>query len=219
MCEPGLRHLFVMVLISMLVSVAARTGTIIDVKTTHFAGDRGEEEATIFLDENRMRFEAIEDGKRSVVIFRLEDGNDPVCWVIDEGQKAYFEITKESAQEFQSKIQEAKRAYEEQMKNIPPDHYTRHPSKKNLMDIVDLFIDNYNEVGDCVLQIEGFDRPFGPISSMTDAFIARRMDIEAIKYMVGRGFKPPVYMSANRPGGDEANEELINKYYHRIKNL
>lgn len=105
------------------------------------------------------------------------------------------------------------------MKNIPLDHYTRHPSKKNLMDIVDLFIDNYNKVGDCVLEIEGFDRPYGPISSISDAFIARRMEIEAIEYMVRKGFKPPVYMSANRVGGDQANEELINRYYHRIKNL
>jgi uncharacterized phosphosugar-binding protein len=50
-------------------------------------------------------------------------------------------------------------------------------------------------------------------------YIARRLDIEAIKYMVKKGFKPPVYMSANRLGGDEANAALIEKYFNRIKLL
>jgi uncharacterized phosphosugar-binding protein len=105
------------------------------------------------------------------------------------------------------------------MKGIPLDHYTRHPSRKNLMDIVDLFIDDYNPIGDSVMEIEGFDRPFAPISAITDAYIVRRMEIDAIEYMVSKGFQPPVYMSANRVGGDEANIKLIEKYFYRIKHL
>ena len=105
------------------------------------------------------------------------------------------------------------------MKGIPKDHFTRHPSKKNLMDIVDLFIDDYNPIGDSVIEIDGFDRPFAPISGVTDSFIVRRMEIEAVKYMVNKGFEPPVYMSANCVGGDEANEKLIDKYFNRIKQL
>jgi uncharacterized phosphosugar-binding protein len=105
------------------------------------------------------------------------------------------------------------------MKEIPKDHFTRHPSRKNLMDIVDLFIDDYNPIGDSVMEIEGFDRPFAPISAITDAYIVRRMEIDAIEYMVGKGFEPPVFMSANRVGGDEANVKLIEKYFYRIKHL
>ncbi len=105
------------------------------------------------------------------------------------------------------------------MKGIPKDHFTRHPSKKNLIDIVDLFIDDYNPIGDSVIEIDGFDRPFSPISGVTDAFIVRRMEIESVKYMVSKGFEPPVYMSANCVGGDEANEKLIDKYFNRIKLL
>ncbi len=105
------------------------------------------------------------------------------------------------------------------MEGIPKGHYTRHPSNKDLKDIVDLFIDDYNPVGDSVMEIDGFDRTFAPISGVTDAFIVRRMEIEAVKYMVGQGFEPPVFMSANRVGGDEANKKLIDKYYHRIKLL
>jgi uncharacterized phosphosugar-binding protein len=105
------------------------------------------------------------------------------------------------------------------MDQIPKDHFTRHPSRKDLRDVVDLFIDDYNPVGDSVMEIDGFDRPFAPISGVTDMYIARRLDIEAIKYMVKKGFKPPVYMSANRIGGDEANAALIEKYFNRIKLL
>lgn len=105
------------------------------------------------------------------------------------------------------------------MDQIPKDHHTRHPSRKNLRDIVDLFIDDYNPVGDSIMEIDGFDRPFGPISGVTDMYIARRLDIEAIQYMVGKGFEPPVYMSANRVGGDEANAALIDRYWNRIKLL
>jgi uncharacterized phosphosugar-binding protein len=105
------------------------------------------------------------------------------------------------------------------MEGIPRDHHTRHPSKKNLVDIVDLFIDDYNPVGDAVMTIEGFDRPFSPISGVTDMYIVRRMEIEAVTYMVEKGFEPPVFMSANRVGGDEANAKLIDRYFYRIKLL
>ena len=104
-------------------------------------------------------------------------------------------------------------------REIPKDHVTRHPSKKNMMDIVDLFIDDYNPIGDSVMEIPGFDRPFAPISGITDAYIVRRMEIDAVEYMVGKGFSPPIYMSANRVGGDEANKKLIDKYFNRIKLL
>jgi uncharacterized phosphosugar-binding protein len=74
-------------------------------------------------------------------------------------------------------------------------------------------------VGDAVIELEGFDRPIAPISQMTDSYIVRRIEIEACKYMLGKGFKPPVWMSANRVGGDEANARYQEEYYHRIKNL
>lgn len=104
-------------------------------------------------------------------------------------------------------------------REIPKDHVTRHPSKKNMIDIVDLFIDDYNPIGDSVMEIPGFDRPFAPISGITDAYIVRRMEIEAVEYMVGKGATPPIYMSANRVGGDEANKALIDRYFDRIKLL
>ena len=40
---------------------------------------------------------------------------------------------------------------------IPEDHFIRHPNKKNLFDYADVCIDDYNPVGDAVIEIEGFE--------------------------------------------------------------
>jgi uncharacterized phosphosugar-binding protein len=102
-------------------------------------------------------------------------------------------------------------------KQLPRDHPIRHPSKKNLMDLVDLFIDDYNPVGDAVLKLEGYEVPISPISTITDGYIVRRIEIEAIRYMLRQGKKPPVWVSANLVGGDEVNQRYIDRYYEKVK--
>ena len=103
--------------------------------------------------------------------------------------------------------------------DIPMDHYTRHKSKKNLMDIADLFIDDYNPIGDTVIKIEGFDRTICPISTITDAYIVRRMEEETVKYMLSKGVKPKIWVSANCVGGDDANAEYEEEYWYKVKML
>ena len=102
---------------------------------------------------------------------------------------------------------------------IPMDHHTRHPSKKNMRDIVDLMIEDYNPIGDSVAMIDGFDRSFMPISTITDAYIVRRMEEETIRHCVANGFTPPVWCSANTVNGDELNAALEEKYWYRAKML
>jgi len=103
--------------------------------------------------------------------------------------------------------------------DIPMGHYTRHKSRKNLMDIADLFIDDYNPVGDTVVKIEGFDRSICPISTITDAYIVRRMEEETVKYMLSKGVKPKIWVSANCVGGDKANAEYEEEYWYKVKML
>lgn len=108
------------------------------------------------------------------------------------------------------------RAWQE---HIPEGHSTRHSSNKNMMDIVDLHIDDYNPVGDSVVKMEGLKTPVSPISSITYAYITRRIEEEAISYMLKNDFEPPVFWSGNVPGGMEKNAELENKLFYRIKIL
>jgi uncharacterized phosphosugar-binding protein len=102
---------------------------------------------------------------------------------------------------------------------MPPEHFIRHPSKKNLFDLADVCIDDYNEVGDCVVRVPGFDTPIAPNSNVVDFFIAHRLEIETVKRCVARGIEPPVWRSANAPGGDEFNARYVAKYMPRVKSL
>ena len=45
------------------------------------------------------------------------------------------------------------------------------------------------------------------------------MVIEAVAEMVKRGLEPPIFRSANLPGGDEFNAKLIERYRNRVKDL
>lgn len=100
---------------------------------------------------------------------------------------------------------------------MPADHPIRHPSGKNLKDLVDISIDDHNPIGDAVLKLEGLEVAIAPISTITDGYIVRRIEIEAIRYMVANGFDPPVWVSANLPGGDETNERYIREYREKVK--
>jgi uncharacterized phosphosugar-binding protein len=102
---------------------------------------------------------------------------------------------------------------------LPLDHPIRHPNKKHVFDYAALCIDDQNPYGDADYTVAGFDVPIAPTSTQVDAYIAHRMVIEAVAAMVERGLKPPVFRSANLPGGDEFNAELIARYRHRVKDL
>ncbi len=102
---------------------------------------------------------------------------------------------------------------------IPKDFALRHPSGKNLFDLCDICIDDYNPVGDTVVELPGFDTPIAPISNITDFYIAHRLEIETAKKCLAEGITPPMWKSANVPGGDEFNRKNIEKYKPRIKML
>ena len=104
-------------------------------------------------------------------------------------------------------------------KKLPLDHHIRHPNKKHLFEYADLCIDDENPFGDADALVPGFDVPVGPTSTMIDAYIAHRMVMESVAEMVRRGLAPPIFRSANLPGGDEYNAALLKRYKPRVKDL
>jgi uncharacterized phosphosugar-binding protein len=102
---------------------------------------------------------------------------------------------------------------------IPADYELRHSSGKNLFDLADVCIDDYNPVGDTIVRLPGFATPIGPVSNLTDMYIAHRLEIETARLCLESGIEPPMWRSANVPGGDEFNQALIAKYKPRIKML
>ena len=102
---------------------------------------------------------------------------------------------------------------------MAPDHFIRHPNGKNLFDYADICIDDYNPVGDAVVSVEGCDTPIAPISNIVDFYIIHALEIATIRECVKRGITPPVWKSANTPGGDEFNQSNMDKYKPRVKML
>ena len=102
---------------------------------------------------------------------------------------------------------------------MPADHFIRHSSGKNLFDFADVCIDDYNPVGDAVVNIPGMATPIAPVSNVVDFTIAHLLEIECCRICIERGIVPPVWNSANTPGGDEKNAAFLKKYKPQIKSL
>lgn len=102
---------------------------------------------------------------------------------------------------------------------MPQDHFIRHPNKTNLFDYADVCIDDYNPVGDATTLVPGLDTPIAPVSNIVDFYIAHLLEIETARQCIERGITPPVWSSANTPGGDEKNAAYLKKYRPRIKML
>ena len=92
----------------------------------------------------------------------------------------------------------------------------KHPSGKRLSEVADIVIDNLAPFGDSTLKLEG-GIGVGAVSSITAAFIAQRITIGVAETIRQRGKTPPVYISANIPGGDEHNRALEDLYGLRIR--
>jgi uncharacterized phosphosugar-binding protein len=92
----------------------------------------------------------------------------------------------------------------------------KHPSGKRLSEVADVTIDNLAPYGDSTMALED-GTGIGAVSSITAAFIAQRITIGVAETMRQRGKTPPVYISANIPGGDEHNRALEDLYGERIR--
>ncbi|MDD4540268.1 MAG: sugar isomerase domain-containing protein [Lentisphaeria bacterium] len=102
---------------------------------------------------------------------------------------------------------------------MPRDHFIRHSSGQNLFELADVCIDDYNPVGDAAVRVPGCDTPIAPLSNVVDFAIAHWLEIECVRLCVERGVTPPLWSSANVPGGDERNAAALKKYRPLVKSL
>jgi len=93
---------------------------------------------------------------------------------------------------------------------------SRHPSGRKLSEIADVVLDNGAPYGDATIPLPG-GGAVGAISSITAALLAQQVTTEVVRRMVEAGEAPPVYLSANIPGGDEHNNALEARYATRIR--
>lgn len=102
---------------------------------------------------------------------------------------------------------------------LPAGHPSRHPSDQNLADIADIVIDCKVPMGDALLSIAGVTQKVGASSTFLNALCLNLLVTTAIAVLADRGIDPPIWQSANSPGGDEANAGHVAAFRGRIKRL
>lgn len=93
---------------------------------------------------------------------------------------------------------------------------SRHPSGKLLMDVADVVLDNCGCVGDASIKIKGVPEKVAPTSTAVGAAMLNAIMGRAVELIVERGEVPPIFMSANVPGGDEHNRDMLRRYKNHI---
>lgn len=93
---------------------------------------------------------------------------------------------------------------------------SRHPSGKKLYELADIVIDNCAPFGDALLSLPGGYGKACSISSVSAALIGQMITAETIRHLIARGIEPPIYLSANIPGGIEQGQQLRQRYGDRV---
>jgi len=89
-------------------------------------------------------------------------------------------------------------------------------SGKKLYELADVVIDNCGPLGDALLELPGSGKACS-ISSLSGALIGQMLTAETIGILLERAHRPPILISANVPGGREADEKLREQYAGRIR--
>ena len=95
----------------------------------------------------------------------------------------------------------------------------KHPSGKRLAEIADVVIDNLAPFGDATVPVGDSGVLAGAVSSITAAYIAQLLTLATAARIEEAGETPPLYLSANIPGGDEHNDALKARYGERIGSM
>jgi uncharacterized phosphosugar-binding protein len=93
---------------------------------------------------------------------------------------------------------------------------SRHPSGGKLIDHADVALDNGAPYGDAVLPLPDGSTVCA-VSSITSALLAQLVVAEVVRRLLVADQAPPVYLSANVPGGDDHNGILEARYAGRIR--
>ena len=103
--------------------------------------------------------------------------------------------------------------------NVEPDCPNRHPSGKNLHDLVDLHLDCHTPVGDMIITLEKIGRKTGASSTAPLVLIAQLLNIRTIEMLTDEGTVPDFFMSGNTKEGAPFGRALKSKWFRRIKHL
>lgn len=102
---------------------------------------------------------------------------------------------------------------------VPKDAPSRHPSGKNLADLVDVYIDNHLPLGDAIIKLPGMEQKMGSTSTYANCFSINLLMMYTAETLLEMGITPAVWQSANMPDGDKLNKRYEDEFLPRIRHL
>ena len=91
----------------------------------------------------------------------------------------------------------------------------QHPSGKKLYEVADVAIDDGAPFGDAAVNLPGYDFKVLPVSGVGNIIAGWMLWEKVIEKMVAAGTPPSVFMSLNRPGGQEYYDKSRAEYNRR----
>ena len=96
---------------------------------------------------------------------------------------------------------------------------SRHASGLKLYQLGNVVLDNFGEIGDSALHLEGLTTPIGPTSTVIGTAILQAICVEATAQLLAQGIVPDIFTSSNSDQGAAHNEALLDAYKPLVKML
>lgn len=91
-----------------------------------------------------------------------------------------------------------------------------HPSGKRLYEMVDIAIDNCAPVAEGMMQIPGLEAPYAAASGIACNILLWSMTTVAVEILMNHGKIPGILKSANYPGGNDYNKNVVEPHYEEF---
>lgn len=101
----------------------------------------------------------------------------------------------------------------------PLDHPARHPSHRNIHDLVDVAVDTKVPVGDAVITVDGVSERIGAVSTFANAYAMQLIMMGAVAMLAESGTDVPIWRSGNATGGDDVSKRHRGRFRTRVRLL
>ena len=91
-----------------------------------------------------------------------------------------------------------------------------HESGKKLHEFVTLALDNCAPAAEAMLEVEGLEAHFAASSGISSDYIMWSLTSVCVEKMLRDGFTPGILKSANFPGGNDYNKQIIEPHYEEF---
>lgn len=91
-----------------------------------------------------------------------------------------------------------------------------HESGKKLYEFVDLVLDNCAPAAEAMLVVDGIEAHYAAASGIASDYIMWSLTSVCVEKMLADGFTPGILKSANFPGGNDYNKQIIEPHYDKF---